>query len=86
MISNELNHASIIDGIRFCKVRRFRYKNNDMADLEEKLKEASSACRRDHQAAGPIFHSSTRSVGMSSRKREGRWSVSPSKAPCQMSG
>ncbi len=43
VISDELNHASIIDGIRLCKAKRFRYKNNDMTDLEEKLKEASSA-------------------------------------------
>jgi glycine C-acetyltransferase len=43
VISDELNHASIIDGIRLCKARRFRYRNNDMADLEEKLKEAHSA-------------------------------------------
>ena len=40
VISDELNHASIIDGIRLCKAKRFRYKNNDMADLEEKLKQA----------------------------------------------
>jgi len=40
VISDELNHASIIDGIRFCKARCYRYHNNDMADLEEKLKEA----------------------------------------------
>jgi glycine C-acetyltransferase len=43
IISDELNHASIIDGVRLCKAQRFRYKNNDMADLEEKLKEAQSA-------------------------------------------
>jgi glycine C-acetyltransferase len=43
VISDELNHASIIDGIRLCKAQRFRYKNNDMADLEAKLKEASGA-------------------------------------------
>ena len=43
VISDELNHASIIDGIRLCKAQRFRYKNNDMADLEERLKEAQSA-------------------------------------------
>jgi glycine C-acetyltransferase len=43
VISDELNHASIIDGIRLCKAQRFRYKNNDMADLEERLKEASNA-------------------------------------------
>ncbi len=40
IISDELNHASIIDGVRLCKAGRFRYKNNDMADLEAKLKEA----------------------------------------------
>ncbi len=43
IISDELNHASIIDGIRLCKAQRFRYKNNDMSDLESKLQEASSA-------------------------------------------
>jgi len=43
VISDELNHASIIDGIRLCKAQRFRYKNNDMNDLEAKLKEAASA-------------------------------------------
>ena len=41
VISDELNHASIIDGIRLCKAQRFRYKHNDMADLESKLKEAA---------------------------------------------
>jgi len=41
VVSDELNHASIIDGIRLCKAQRFRYKHNDMADLEAKLKEAS---------------------------------------------
>lgn len=40
IISDELNHASIIDGVRLCKAMRFRYKNNDMNDLEERLKEA----------------------------------------------
>lgn len=40
IISDELNHASIIDGIRLCKAQRYRYKNNDMEDLEAKLKEA----------------------------------------------
>ena len=43
IISDELNHASIIDGVRLCKAQRFRYKNNDMADLEAKLQEARSA-------------------------------------------
>lgn len=46
IISDSLNHASIIDGIRLCKAARFRYKTNDMADLEEKLKEAQGARRR----------------------------------------
>ena len=43
VISDELNHASIIDGIRLCKARRHRYKNNDLEDLEAQLKEASGA-------------------------------------------
>ncbi len=43
IISDSLNHASIIDGVRLCKAQRFRYKNADMEDLEEKLKEAQSA-------------------------------------------
>ena len=43
VISDELNHASIIDGVRLCKARRFRYQHNDMADLEAKLLEASGA-------------------------------------------
>lgn len=43
IISDQLNHASIIDGVRLCKANRFVYKHNDMADLEEKLKEASGA-------------------------------------------
>ncbi|HUI32920.1 MAG: glycine C-acetyltransferase [Dysgonamonadaceae bacterium] len=42
IISDELNHASIIDGVRLCKAQRYRYKNADMKDLEEKLKEAQS--------------------------------------------
>jgi glycine C-acetyltransferase len=46
VISDELNHASIIDGIRLCKARRLRYRNRDMADLEEQLKAASDARRR----------------------------------------
>jgi glycine C-acetyltransferase len=43
IISDELNHASIIDGIRLCKAQRYRYKNNDMAELEARLVEAKSA-------------------------------------------
>ncbi|HEV8559018.1 MAG TPA: glycine C-acetyltransferase [Actinophytocola sp.] len=43
VISDELNHASIIDGIRLCKARRLRYRNRDMADLERQLKDAAGA-------------------------------------------
>jgi glycine C-acetyltransferase len=43
IISDELNHASIIDGVRLCKAQRFRYQNSNMEDLEAKLKEASHA-------------------------------------------
>src|SRR5215472_3103920 len=46
VISDELNHASIIDGIRLCRARRLRYRNRDMADLEGQLKGASDARRR----------------------------------------
>ncbi len=46
IISDELNHASIIDGVRLCKAKRFRYKNSDMNDLEAKLKEADEANAR----------------------------------------
>jgi glycine C-acetyltransferase len=43
IISDELNHASIIDGVRLCKAQRHRYRNNDMQDLEERLKESAGA-------------------------------------------
>src|SRR6516225_4300804 len=46
VISDELNHASIVDGIRLCKAKRYRYLNNNMADLEAKLKEADAAGAR----------------------------------------
>jgi len=46
VISDELNHASIVDGIRLCKAKRYRYRNNDMADLEAKLREAEAAQAR----------------------------------------
>jgi glycine C-acetyltransferase len=43
IVSDELNHASIIDGVRLCKATRYRYRNNDMADLEERLRESKDA-------------------------------------------
>ena len=46
VISDELNHASIIDGVRLCKAKRYRYKNNDMGDLEAQLKAADQAGAR----------------------------------------
>src|SRR5215469_13367534 len=46
VISDELNHASIIDGIRLCKARRLRYRNRDMGDLEQQLRAAADARRR----------------------------------------
>lgn len=54
IISDSLNHASIIDGVRLCKAKRFRYANNDMTDLEEKLKEAST-CRYKIIATDGVF-------------------------------
>ncbi|HCX99243.1 MAG TPA: glycine C-acetyltransferase, partial [Bacteroidales bacterium] len=42
ILSDTLNHASIIDGVRLCKAQRYRYKNSDMADLEEQLKKAQA--------------------------------------------
>ncbi|WAC11699.1 glycine C-acetyltransferase [Dyadobacter pollutisoli] len=45
IISDELNHASLIDGIRLCKAKRFRYKHNDIADLEQQLKDAQGSRR-----------------------------------------
>ena len=46
VISDELNHASIIDGVRLCKAKRYRYKNNDMTDLEKQLQDADAAGAR----------------------------------------
>lgn len=54
IISDELNHASIIDGVRLCKAKRFRYKNNDMADLRSKLEEAKD-CRIKLIATDGVF-------------------------------
>ncbi|MBK9734461.1 MAG: glycine C-acetyltransferase [Saprospiraceae bacterium] len=56
IISDMLNHASIIDGIRLCKAKRYRYENNDMADLESKLKEAKeTGARRILVATDGVF-------------------------------
>lgn len=54
IISDELNHASIIDGVRLCKAERHRYKHNDLADLEEKLK-ATQHCRNRMIATDSVF-------------------------------
>lgn len=54
IISDELNHASIIDGVRLCKAQRFRYKHNDMADLEAQLK-AASGCRNKLIVTDGVF-------------------------------
>lgn len=54
IISDELNHASIIDGVRLCKAQRHRYKNNDMADLEARLKAAAN-CRFKMIATDGVF-------------------------------
>ena len=54
IISDELNHASIIDGIRLCRAKRFRYKNNDMDDLRAKLEEAKD-CRIKLVATDGVF-------------------------------
>jgi glycine C-acetyltransferase len=54
IISDALNHASIIDGIRLCKARRLRYANNDLSDLEQKLKEAQD-CRYRLIATDGVF-------------------------------
>jgi glycine C-acetyltransferase len=56
VVSDQLNHASIIDGIRLCKAKRYRYLNNDMQDLEEKLKEArENGARRIMIATDGVF-------------------------------
>jgi len=54
IISDELNHASIIDGVRLCKAKRFRYKNNNMSDLRVKLEEAKD-CRYKLIATDGVF-------------------------------
>lgn len=54
VISDQLNHASIIDGIRLCKAQRFRYRNNDMADLEQQL-QAAKDCRNRLIATDGVF-------------------------------
>ncbi|MFM7836815.1 MAG: glycine C-acetyltransferase, partial [Planctomycetaceae bacterium] len=54
IISDQLNHASIIDGIRLCKAQRYRYRNNDMADLEQQLKDTQN-CRNRLIATDGVF-------------------------------
>jgi len=55
VISDELNHASIIDGIRLCKAKRYRFRNGDMSDLEEKLKQAKAEARYVLVATDGVF-------------------------------
>ncbi|HXH50966.1 MAG TPA: glycine C-acetyltransferase [Terriglobia bacterium] len=55
VISDELNHASIIDGIRLCKAKRYRYRNGDMIDLEKKLKQAKAETRYALVATDGVF-------------------------------
>jgi glycine C-acetyltransferase len=55
IVSDELNHASIIDGVRLAKAKRYRYKNGDMADLESKLREAQSDARHTLIATDGVF-------------------------------
>ena len=56
IISDELNHASIIDGVRLCKAKRYRYKNNNMEDLKQQLKDARAAgCKRIMIATDGVF-------------------------------
>ncbi len=54
IFSDELNHASIIDGVRLCKAERFRFKNSDMADLEAQLKEATSRPERPENPSADV--------------------------------
>jgi glycine C-acetyltransferase len=55
VVSDELNHASIIDGIRLCKAKRYRYRNGNMGDLEEKLKQAKAEARYILVATDGVF-------------------------------
>ena len=55
VISDELNHASIIDGIRLCKAKRYRFRNGDMGDLEEKLKQAKAEAQHVLVATDGVF-------------------------------
>ena len=56
VISDALNHASIIDGIRLSKARRLRYANNDMNELEQALKDSQGAAREAHRDRRCVFH------------------------------
>src|SRR5436309_1432849 len=56
IISDELNHASIIDGVRLCKAKRYRYKNSDMADLKKNLEQAvAEGCRQKIICSDGVF-------------------------------
>ena len=71
MISDALNHASIIDGIRLCKARRLRYANNDLNELEQALKDSQSRARAPDRDRRRIFH------GRIDRETEARFAIWP---------
>ena len=85
IISDELNHASIIDGVRLSKAARFRYRNGDMQDLEAKLKEAGDARHRLIATDGIFLHGRLSSRGSTrsatSRRSTMRWSWSTTRTP-----
>ena len=78
IISDSLNHASIIDGVRLCKAKRFRYKNADMEDLERCLKEAAD-CRFRIIATDGVFSraGNVPSQARPASRSAARWAVSP---------
>ncbi len=68
IISDSLNHASIIDGVRLCKAKRFRYNNADMEDLEKQLKLATGFAIQDHSHRRGVFDGRESCPGWPNRK------------------
>ena len=85
VISDELNHASIIDGIRLCKAQRFRYRNNDMADLEARLSEARRRPLQAHRHRRRLLdgrhHRQPAPASATSPTGTARWSWSTTATP-----